>query len=229
MASDPEKRISRIPLVTKIINTESCLLIYSYLTLYGKTTPVELRQRINLSKATVFRSLTLLTEAGIVSREINNQVADKRHSVEYYITETLEEFSKATISEEVKKRAESQEKLSILEDWLSQLEFLPLVLNQLTSRLMISVCDDSSSPEGEKKQIIKTLVFRLKEEENYTEFQKKLMDFMREIDAKHSNKKRNLKEPMKNPVAFSISVVAYTDDLETDCEDIVVKKIRTEQ
>jgi len=55
------------------------------------------------------------------------------------------------------------------------------------------------------------------------------MDFMREIDAKHSKRKRNMKEPMKNPVAFSISCVAYTDDLETDCEDIVVKKIRTKQ
>jgi predicted transcriptional regulator len=195
------------------------------LTLYGKTTPVELRQRINLSKATVFRSLALLTEAGIVSREINNQVADKRHSVEYYITETLEEFSKVTVSEEIRKCAESKEKLGMLEDWLSQLEFLPLVLNRLTSQLMISVCDGSSRPEGDKKQIIKTLVFRLKEEENYTEFQKKLMDFMREIDAKHSNKKRNFKEPMKNPVAFSISVVAYTDS----ARDIVVRKIRTKQ
>jgi len=94
---------------------------------------------------------------------------------------------------------------------------------------MISVCDDSSRPEGKKKKIIKTLVFRLKEEENYTDFQRKLMDFMREIDAKHSNKKRNFKEPMKNPVAFSISVVAYTNDLKKDCKDIVVKKIRTEQ
>jgi predicted transcriptional regulator len=195
------------------------------LTLYGKTTPVELRQRINLSKATVFRSLALLTEAGIVSREINNQVADKRHSVEYYVSETLEEFSKVTVSEEIRKCAESKEKLGMLEDWLSQLEFLPLVLNRLTSQLMISVCDGSSRPEGDKKQIIKTLVFRLKEEENYTEFQKKLMDFMREIDAKHSNKKRNFKEPMKNPVAFSISVVAYTDS----ARDIVVRKIRTKQ
>lgn len=73
IASDLEKQISRIPLVTKIINTESCLLIYSYLTLYGKTTPVELRQRINLSKATVFRSLALLTEAGIVSKEMQQE------------------------------------------------------------------------------------------------------------------------------------------------------------
>jgi hypothetical protein len=51
------------------------------------------------------------------------------------------------------------------------------------------------------------------------------MDFMREIDAKHSNKKRNFKEPMKNPVAFSFSVVAYTDS----ARDIVVRKIRTKQ
>jgi hypothetical protein len=94
---------------------------------------------------------------------------------------------------------------------------------------MISVCNDSSHPDGEKKQIIKTMVFRLKEEENYTEFQRKLMDFMREIDAKPSSKKRNFMEPMKNPVAFSISVVACPDDLETDREDIVVKKIRTKQ
>ncbi|MCW3997924.1 MAG: MarR family transcriptional regulator [Candidatus Bathyarchaeota archaeon] len=228
IASDLEKQISRIPLVTKIINTESCLLIYSYFTLYGKTTPVELRQRINLSKATVFRSLALLTEAGIVTKEINDQIADKRFSIEYYISETLEEFSKVTVSKEIKKYAKTQGKLRILEDWLSQLEFLPLVLNRLTSQLMISVCDDPSSQKREKKQIIKTLVFRLKEEENYAEFQEKLKNFMREIDAKHSKRKRNMKQPMKNPVAFSISVVAFSDDLETICEDSVVIKKRTE-
>ena len=221
-----EKQVSRIPLLTKIVNTESCLLIYSYLALYGKTTPSELRHRTNLSKATIFRSLAILTEAGLVSKEINDHIEDKRYNIEYHITETLEEFSKVTISKEIKRYVKTHGKLSILEEWLSQLEFLPLVLNRLTSQLMISVFDDPSNPEREKKQIIKKLVFRLREEENYAEFQKKLTNFMKEIDAKHTKKKRDMKQPMKNPVAFSISVVAYSEDMQTDSEQIVVRKMR---
>ncbi|TET74802.1 MAG: hypothetical protein E3J43_09320 [Candidatus Heimdallarchaeota archaeon] len=221
-----EKQIARIPLLTKIINTESCLLLYSYLALYGKTTPAELRQKINLSKATIFRGLALLTEAEIINKEVNDQITDKRFNVEYYISETLADFSKFSFSTELKKYAKSQEKLAVLEEWLSQLEFLPLILNQLTSQLMISMCDSPSCLEEEKTKVIKTLIFRLKEEENYSEFHKKLIDFIEDVDSNQSEKKRNLKEPMNNPVAFSISVVAYCDDLEMECENIVIKEKR---
>ncbi len=221
-----EKQIARIPLLTKIISTESCLILYSYLALYGKTTPAELRQRINLSKATIFRSLAQLTEAEIITREVNNQVTDKRYNVEYYISETLADFSKFSFSKELREYAKSQEKSVILEEWLSQLEFLPLVLNQLTSQLMISTFVPPSSTGAKKTRIIKTLIFRLKEEENYSEFHKKLIDFVEDVDSKHSEKKRNMKEPMKNPVAFSVSVVAYNDDLEMECENIVIKEKR---
>ena len=223
-----EKQIARIPLLTKIINTESCLLLYSYLALYGKTTPAELRQRINLSKATIFRSLAQLTEAEIIAREVNNQVTDKRYNVEYYISETLADFSKFSFSMELREYAKSQEKSVVLEEWLSQLEFLPLVLNQLTSQLMISTCEPTSSPDAKKTRIIKTLIFRLKEEENYSQFHKKLIDFVEDVDSVHSEKKRNMKDPMKNPVAFSVSVVAY-DDFEIESENIVLKNRRREK
>ena len=65
---------------------------------------------------------------------------------------------------------------------------------------MISMCDTPSSLEEEKAKVIKTLIFRLKEEENYSEFHKKLIDFVEDVDSKQLKKKRNLKEPLNNPV-----------------------------
>ncbi len=222
-----EQQLDRIPLLTKIINTESCLLVYSYLALYGKTTPAELRQRVDLSKATIFRNLAHLTEAEIITKEVNQQILDKRYQLEYYISETLADFSKLSFSEDLKKHAESKGKVQILNEWLSQLEFLPLVLNQLTSQLMISTYNQQVSSKRKKVPAIKTLIFRLKEEKNYPEFHKKLMDFLKDVD-KGQTTKRNMKKPMKNPVAFSISVVAYADDTEIECNNIVVEEIKKE-
>ena len=37
-----------------------------------------------------------------------------------------------------------------------------------------------------------------------------------------------MKEAMKNPVAFSISVVAYGNGSEIECDNFIVKEIRKE-
>ncbi len=65
---------------------------------------------------------------------------------------------------------------------------------------MISMCDTPSSIKKEKTKAIKTLIFRLKEEENYSEFLKKLIDFVEDVDSKQLKTKRNMKEPLNNPV-----------------------------
>ena len=218
-----ENQLLRIPFLTKIIKTESCLLIYSYLALFGKTTPAELRKRTNLSKATIFRNLSLLTEAGILTKEINDQIIDRRYNLEYYISETLADISKIFFSKRLLKYVESQKKLDTLDNLLSQLEFLPLILNRLTSQLMISTCKYPSFRDGKQNRVVKTLIFRLKEEENYENFHKKLMDLIEYVDTKKIEKKRNMKEPMKNPVAFSVSIVAYDDVSNIENRNIIIK------
>lgn len=218
-----EKQLLRIPFLTKIIKTESCLLIYSYLALFGKTTPAELRKRTNLSKATIFRNLSLLTEAGILTKEINDQIIDRRYNLEYYISETLADISKIFFSKRLLKYVESQKKLDTLDNLLSQLEFLPLILNRLTSQLMISTCKYPSFRDVKQNRVVKTLIFRLKEEENYENFHKKLMDLIEYVDTKKIEKKRNMKEPMKNPVAFSVSIVAYDDVSNIENRNIIIK------
>jgi hypothetical protein len=217
-----EKQLERIPLLTKIANTESCLKIYAYLALYGKTTPAEMRHKMDLSKATIFRSLALLSEARIITKKVNEEIWDKRFQLEYYIKENIVDLIKSSFSDELQKYAETEGKLDVLNEWLYLQEFLPLTLNQVTSQMMISTCE--SGEDGKSVPIMKTLIFRLREEENYPEFQKKLLEFLRDVE-QSSSEERDMRKAMSNPLAFSISVVAYGSESEEICEDYSIKKI----
>ena len=63
-----DAKLSKMEQLLKIINIDSCLLIYSYLMVFGKTTPAELRKVTGLSKATMFRNLALFSDAGILKK-----------------------------------------------------------------------------------------------------------------------------------------------------------------
>jgi hypothetical protein len=196
-------------LLTQISNSESSLLIYSYLNLHGKTTPAEIRVHTGLSKATTFRNLALLSQAGLIGKEDDPTVADKRYRLHYYITQNILELSKTLFTPELRKFAITQGKSQTLKDWVLALENLPLALNQLASKLMLSM--RHPSPDGlteECQKIVKMMVFRLEDVDDFNELLSTLTTFLTQFDRRQSRTPRDWKRPLKRPVALSISAVA---------------------
>ena len=196
-------------LLTQISNSESSLLLYSYLNLHGKTTPAELREQTGLSKATTFRNLALLMQAGLIEKEEDSTVADKRYRLHYYIKQNILELSKTLTSSELREHAVVSGRTETLQDWVFALENLPLALNQLTSKLMLSM--RHPAPNGlttECQKIIKMMAFRLEDVDDFRELLTALTGFLTEFDTRPSKKSRNWKKPLTQPVALSISAVA---------------------
>ncbi len=196
-------------LLNQIINSESSLLIYSYLNLHGKTTPAELREQTGLSKATTFRNLALLMQAGLIEKEEDSMVDDKRYRLHYYIKQNILELSKTLSTSELREHAVVQGRTKTLQDWVFALENLPLALNQLTSKLMLSL--RHPSPNGRTKEcqkIIKMMAFRLEDVDDFHELLTALTGFLINFDTRPSKKPRDWKQPLTQPVALSISAIA---------------------
>ncbi len=195
--------------LTQISDSESSLLIYCYLNLHGKTTPAELREQTGLSKATTFRNLALLMQAGLIEKEKDSTVADKRYRLHYYIKQNILELSKTLTSSELREHAVVSGRTAILQEWVFALENLPLALNQLTSKLMLSM--RHPAPNGlaaECQKIIKMMAFRLEDVDDFNELLPAFTDFLTDFDTRPSKKPRDWKQPLKQPVALSISAVA---------------------
>ena len=195
-------------LMSRIIKIDSCLSIYSYLMLFGKTTPAELRNATGLSKATMFRSLALMSEAGVLAHEEDSEVADKRYSQHYYISQNIIEMSKELSSPGLASYAESQGRAGLVAEWIRNLEFLPATLNQHTTQLLISMSCQEEVKESSPNVVTKLMVFRVDEGENPGEVLKSLQDFVEWFDGKHKTKRRDWRKPIRNPVVLSMSLVS---------------------
>lgn len=200
-------------LLNKIVNTDSCLIIYSYLMLFGKTTPAELREITSQSKATMFRNLALLADAGLLNKLVDNSVSDKRYNTSYYVSQEIMKVSKQLSSKKLEKYAKESGKGQIIENWFSTIEALPLKLSRLTSELILLMAGRASEQEGVTCPVVsKMLVFRLADIDNVSEIHQKLIDFVGDFDLRKSSKKRDWKKPLKQPVVLSIGVVALNPD-----------------
>jgi DNA-binding transcriptional ArsR family regulator len=200
-------------LLNKIANTDSCLMIYAYLMLFGKTTPAELREITGQSKATMFRNLSILTEAGLIEKLVDDSVSDKRYSTNYYVSKEIMKISKQLYSKKLKKFAEKSNRTQIIDDWMTTVESLPLKLSRLTSELILLMAEKSSEDKDLPHPIVsKMLVFRLADIDEVSVVHKKLVDFVSEFDSRKPAEKRDWKKPLKKPVVLSIGVVALNPD-----------------
>ena len=194
--------------MTRIIKIDSCLSIYSYLLLFGKTTPAKLRDGTGLSKATMFRNLALMLEAGVLANEQDSDVTDKRYSQHYYISRNIIEMSKELSSPDLASYADSQGRAGLVAEWASNLEFLPATLNQYTTHLLVFMPCQKEPEESSSSVVTKLMVFRVGEGENPGEVVRSLQDFVEWFDSKHKTKRRDWRKPIQNPVVLSISLVS---------------------
>ncbi|MFX0117107.1 MAG: hypothetical protein ACFFB3_21345, partial [Candidatus Hodarchaeota archaeon] len=89
-----EQKIKEINSFLEIAKRESCTIIMTNLEIYGRMTHRDLLKRTNLGRGTIFRSLNLLKEAGIVAKGEDPEIEDKRMNTYYYMKKDTFEYPK---------------------------------------------------------------------------------------------------------------------------------------
>lgn len=195
--------------MSRIVRIDSCLSIYSYLMLFGKTTPAELRQVTGQSKATMFRNLALMSDAGILAHEEDSNAPDKRYSQHYYISRNIIEMNKELSSQDLVGYAASHGKAALVSTWANNLEFLPSSLAQHSTQLLISISSREEEKGSSTKAVMKVMVFRMGEGANPDDITKSVQDFVNWFDGKYRSKRRDLRKPMQSPVVLSMSIACF--------------------
>ncbi|MFX0084709.1 MAG: MarR family transcriptional regulator [Candidatus Hodarchaeota archaeon] len=208
-----KKQLAKIKLLSRICGLESCLLIYSYLMLFGKNTPAQMRKMTGLSKATMFRNLTLMLKAELIEKEEDKSVSDKRHSLNYYIKDDLLEITKETYSEDLKRYIQEQAKISILNEWIETLQILPLTLNQIMTKLLLTKQQRTSEiSEEDCDKLVMLLTFKVEDMKNLKELTSKIQELLEVMKSSKAKTPRDWKIPLNNPVTVSINVLALNPD-----------------
>jgi hypothetical protein len=205
----PKGKVERIKQLTKIINLESCLHIYSYLLLFGQTTPAKLREITGLSKATMFRNLALLSDAGILGKVEDKSVEDKRYSLHYFISRDLMQATRGLYTPDVAKYATDKGLISLVVNWGRALEILPRDLTRLSNELIPQMAKISCQDAEDKcVAVAKMLSFRVGEAEDLKGLLEQVSKAITAFESTKSKKRRNLKKSLERPVVLSISLMA---------------------
>ncbi len=195
--------------------------------LFGKTTPAQMRKMTGLSKATMFRNLSLMLEAELIEKEEDESVSDKRHSLNYYVKEDLLEITKEPYSEDLKRYIQEQGKISILNEWVETLQTLPLTLNQITTKLLLTKQHRTAEiAEEDCDKLVMLLTFRVEDMNNLKELKSKIQELLEVMKESKVKTPRNWKNPLKNPVTVSINVLALNPD---ESLEEIGKKIEIER
>ncbi|MFW9998270.1 MAG: hypothetical protein ACFFD4_39895 [Candidatus Odinarchaeota archaeon] len=219
-----EETLSFIEKYLRIFRIESCFLIYFYLMIYGKKIPVHLKSELGISKATVFRSLGFLIDAGFVGKEEIDTVSDKRYNTYYFSSKNIQEICNINISPDCEEYARASGKTSILNEWKTTMENSPSIFSNALVKLFelkrsnkiqkpraIYVNGDSSKLPLEKKRDMKQKrrirVFTVTESPEEDIFLK-LQNFLSSLNLKEDH---NVKsgEKMKMPLSLVIDLIEF--------------------
>ncbi|MHA2141014.1 MAG: hypothetical protein ACXADD_05875 [Candidatus Thorarchaeota archaeon] len=220
-----EQDFDKIKQLLKIIETESCLLIYSYLMLFGRTTPAKLREVTGLSKATMFRNLALLYDAEILAKE-EVSVTDRRYGLHYYISKNLLDVAKRLYSRRIQKYAIEKDDQEILQRWVMALETLPLALNRFTTQLILTMAQTTSGIEVDDCIVVtKMVAFRVGDVADAPKIIQMIRNLVEAFDTQGSSKKRNWKQPLTQPATMTVSLVSMGGEMPDDPSAVVARRV----
>lgn len=209
-----QEQLEKMVQLSKIMGLDSCLLIYSYLLLFGSTTPAKLREITRLSKATMFRNLALLFDADLIEKEEVESVSDKRYSLHYYISRDLMKETSELSVKSVMDYAQKEGKMEVITKWGIALETLPIALSRHSSQLIMQMVQTpTDNVQDDCVVISRFLSFRVDEVEDLSALFHQIHDTIDRFDSMKSSKKRNMKKPIRMPVVMSISLTAAGPDL----------------
>jgi predicted transcriptional regulator len=194
--------------------------------IYGKKTPKDLISELAMSKATLFRSLGFLLDAGFVDKEEVDNALDKRSSTFYYVSNNIQENYFITVPREVEEQAEANGKIKIIEEWKSITERAPSIFSNVLAKIfelnrkkdkikperrVIHVCDECGKTTIDKELDVKRSkrikVFSIMENPNEDVFQK-LQEFLKSLQLKEKNEIKK-GEKMNKPISFVIDLMEF--------------------
>lgn len=154
-----------------------------------------------------------MTKVGLLTKEEDLTVADRRYRTHYYIHQTIGELLEHAIAEGLVQYAQEKNELQIVTRWIQTWETVPLKLNQLTTQLMLSMRHTTQNGTRDTCQkVTKIIGFHVAEEGQFDELDTRLNKFLADLKAHLSQVKRNWKEPLRRPIAIAISVVSMNPD-----------------
>lgn len=154
-----------------------------------------------------------MLKLGLLTKEEDATVEDRRYRTHYYIHQTLGQLLERATAEGLVKYAQEKRGSEILTRWVQAWETVPLMLNQLTTRLILSQRHPIHNENQEACQkVTKIIGFHVAEKGQFDGLDIRLTEFIRDLQVHLSKVKRNWKEPLRHPMAIAISVVTLNPD-----------------
>jgi len=205
----------------KVLEIESCLLIYFYLLVYGKNTPIQIRSDLKISKATFFRSLGFLLDADFVRKDENVTGTDKRYGHIYLPSKGYQEIFEFPITSELQEIAKQKGKSQILTKWENIIKTSPLIFSSILSKIFslkkhtepqiktITVNDNSEKSlhirDQDDKRGRRIQVFSLIEASKDDDLFPKIQEFLESLTLSQASPEKG--EKMKKPISFMIDII----------------------
>ncbi len=219
-----ESQLESMREMNKILSTDSCMDIYVYLMLFGKSTPANLRNVTGFSKATVFRSLAMMLHAGVLEQESDPNVPDKRYAQQYFVSKDIMVVNKELYSAELAAYAESHQKGRVVSDWLSGVESLALTLNRHATQLLASMSTGNEPETSCCRILTKMIAFRIADAQDPSEIEAKLRQFIDGFDRDYKTERRDWRTPIRSPVVLSMSFMSVNTEGDQVCPASPVEK-----
>lgn len=208
------ERLEKMESILKVLSTSSCLQVYFYLKIYGKSPPSEIGNIVQISNATLFRHLNLLKQSDLVEREKNEMIEDKRFTSKYFVCRDLHSLYEYELDEKLEKIAKDNGIEYIIEDWTKLIPNIASVFADSITQLFMKIHSQSKLKikHGHHEEILdevksgKIMSFGIIDEEKYDEFTKEIFQVLMKY---RKRKKITIGEAITNPVAFSINVMKF--------------------
>ena len=200
-----EQKLVLLRKYIQLFNKESNLAIYLLLGLHGQMTPNELIENTKFGKATIFRSLKDLSEAGLVDADIDISIKDKRKNKFYFVIKELDDFPNT--DDDFIAFCVKNSHTETLKDFIVFIRSLAVNSMKVSMDFRANVQERNSTEDWYSKVANKGLfafsILDLKENEKIMTFAK---EFLEKVQALPDRKKEPSREPMKNPLVLSLGV-----------------------
>jgi len=200
-----EKKLALLKTYIQLFNKESNLAVYLLLGLQGQMTPQELIESTKFGKATIFRSLKDLSEAGLVDTDIDTSVKDKRKNKKYFVIKELDDFPK-TDDDFISFCVENSH-TNVLKDFIGFIRSLAVNSMQVSMDFRDTIQEKGSTEDWYSKLANKGLfafsILDLNENEKVMTYAR---DFLKKVQSLPDRKRELTREPMKNPLVLSLGV-----------------------